>query len=209
MADWGGGGNVQVLVQVRAAGLDQARAARDGLKELETGAGATSTRFDQLGTAFQRFEAREPSMVVRRTALALEGLGASAVGAQGQLGRLGATFALFAGPEAAAGLAAAGLATAAYRVWTQDARDLAGQHTKLAASLHEVALKAGGLAAQARQSLSGTGETPGFFRILLGEFGIGSGGAHVGEGLTERLQTQQQAVRDFTALLTRQFGSAP
>src|SRR5690242_12833879 len=69
-----------------------------------SGAGGGSS-MDRLGEAFQRLERREPTQLLRRARMEIEGLVASAVGAEGPLGRLGASLALM-GSGGATGLAA-------------------------------------------------------------------------------------------------------
>jgi hypothetical protein len=75
--------------------------------------GATGTLTDRMGNAFQRLEAREPTMVLRRVRGEIEMLAASALGSTGPLGRLAASLAMFGigsttGLVAVAGLAAIG-----------------------------------------------------------------------------------------------------
>jgi len=62
----------------------------------------------RISQAFGRLEQREPSMVLRRTHMALIDMGASALGAQTQLGRLAISFAGLAGPEGLAAVAIIG-----------------------------------------------------------------------------------------------------
>jgi hypothetical protein len=65
------------------------------LRALEAAAGGTSSSIgDRMGTAFQRLEAREPTMVLRRVRGEIEMLGAQAIGSTGQLGRLATSLAL-------------------------------------------------------------------------------------------------------------------
>jgi len=205
----GGGGNVDVLVNVRAAGLENARAARQAIDEIgRSGQGTTST-LGRLTGAFESMERREPSMALRRSIFALEGMAASAAGASGEFGRLGGAFALLFGGTGI-GLAALGtiaLLGTAYKALTENTRELEEQHKRTAAAVDEFNKKTAGVAGQARATLSGQGgEVPGFWTLLTG------GGEHTGEGLNERLVAQQAAVSKFNAELTRQFGdvaSAP
>jgi len=209
VADPTSGGNVEVLVNVRAAGLENARAARQAIDEIgRSGQGTTGT-LGRLTGAFESMERREPSMALRRSIFALEGMAASAAGATGEFGRLGGAFALLFGGTGV-GLAALGtvaLLGTAYKALTENARELEDQHKRTAAAVDEFNKKGAGVAGQARATLSGQGgQVPGFWTLLTG------GGAHVGEGLNEQLATQQAAVSSFTATLTRQFGdvaSAP
>lgn len=105
---------VDLAVRWAESGQDVPARTVTGLRAIEAAAGGASAGVgDRLANAFARFEAREPTMVVRRTMFAFESLAASAIGASGPVGRLAATFALLGGPEGAiliAGIAAIGLA---------------------------------------------------------------------------------------------------
>lgn len=169
---------------------------------------------DRITQALGRMERGEPTRALRSTRTAIDELAASASGLNPALARVIANFAQMAvggapGLAVVGALSGAALAAAAsYRVWTADARDLEEQHKKTMKAAEGFAAKVAGLGGEIRASLSGAGgAAPSYLRTLLGEFGIGSGGAHVGEGLNEQLVGQQAAVTSFAAQLTHQFGS--
>ncbi len=62
-----------------------------GVDELSSPIGRAEAATNRLGLAFERLERREPTMVLRRSALAMESLAASSLGMAGPLGRLAAT----------------------------------------------------------------------------------------------------------------------
>jgi hypothetical protein len=96
--------NFDVLVNIRAQGVESARAARDELKALGdaagggaggAGGGGAASSVDRLGTAFERFEQRGPTRIIRQASFAFESLAASAIGVEGPVGRVAATMLQF------------------------------------------------------------------------------------------------------------------
>jgi hypothetical protein len=103
--------DLSIAVRWAESGADVPTRTTASLRTLHAAAGDASASIgDRLGTAFSRLEAREPTMVLRRSALAMEALGASAIGVEGPLGRLALTLPLLFGP---AGLLAIGVLAAA------------------------------------------------------------------------------------------------
>lgn len=90
---WGpanaGDTNVDVAVRWSEAGQEIPAKTAAQLKGIgQAAAGAGVEIGDRLSTAFARMEARSPAMMMRRISMAVEELGASAIGAQGPWGRL-------------------------------------------------------------------------------------------------------------------------
>ncbi len=81
---------VSLALRWQESGADIPQRTATDLRNLEhAAAGARGELGDRLATAFARLEAREPTMALRRTALAIESLAGSALGATGPLARLG------------------------------------------------------------------------------------------------------------------------
>jgi hypothetical protein len=131
--------DVSLAIRWAEAGGDVPARATASMRALEAAANSAAPALsDRLGGAFASLERREPTMVMRRSALALEALSASAVGASGPLGRVGASFALLGGPEGIAALAAVAGAGEGLRLLTRDATETAEAVSKLTEKLGAV-----------------------------------------------------------------------
>ncbi|HLZ46572.1 MAG TPA: hypothetical protein VKQ05_12935 [Gemmatimonadales bacterium] len=134
---------VDLAVRWAEAGQDVPRRTAENLQNLQRSAeGAGTSIGDRLTGAFARFEARQPTMVIRRTALALEELAGSALGATGPVGRIAEALVGLGGAEGlliAGGIAAIGLA---WHEVSQEA-DLAASNVEAAAKrMHDAIGKA-------------------------------------------------------------------
>src|SRR5947207_2220713 len=111
--------NTEVSLAVRWAesGADVPARTAASLRSLSAAASEASVGVgERMAQAFQRLEAREPTMAMRRTRLAIEELSVSALGIQGPMGRLASSFALLAPGGALTLGAVAGLAAIAVEV---------------------------------------------------------------------------------------------
>src|SRR2546422_11780119 len=96
---------VDIAVRWAEAGQDIPAKTAAHLQNLKgAAAGASGEIGDRMTQAFVRLEAREPTMVLRRARLAVEELGASAIGVQGPMGRLAAAFRMLRGSQAVVGI---------------------------------------------------------------------------------------------------------
>jgi len=174
------------------------------------GAGAALSPVQRIGKALALSESREGSVALRGFRTALDELAGRATGASAGIARLAQSILGITGGAGVAllGIGVLAAAGAAYQAFTADARDLEEQHKKAAIAVDEFNKRTAGAAGQIRARLSGQGgEQPSFLRILAGEFGIGSGGAHIGEGLKERLTGLQSEAGGLQAQIDRTLAS--
>ncbi len=115
---------VDLAVRWHEAGADVPTRTAVHLRNLKHAADdAAPSVGERMAQAFQRLEAREPTMVLRRSAFALEALAASSVAAQGPLGRLAATLPLLGGAWGIVAVAAFAAVGAAIHAVEQEAKD--------------------------------------------------------------------------------------
>jgi hypothetical protein len=115
---------VDLLVRWTEGGGDVPTRTATHLRNLKHAADeAAPSVGERMETAFQRLEAREPTMVLRRSAFALEALAASSVAASGPLGRLAATLPLLGGAWGIAAVAAFAAVGLAIRALTSDMKE--------------------------------------------------------------------------------------
>lgn len=101
--------DVELAVRWTEAGANIPAKTAAGLQGIKTAAGEAAPAVgDRMSQAFARLEAREPTMVLRRSRMAIEEMALSAVGAQGPMARMAASFALLGGAEGLAALGAIG-----------------------------------------------------------------------------------------------------
>lgn len=87
--------DIDLVVRWGETGQHVPAKTKAGLEGIKAAAGDAAPAIgDRMATAFARLEAREPTMVLRRTRMAVEELTASALGAHGMVGRLAGSFAL-------------------------------------------------------------------------------------------------------------------
>lgn len=115
----------ELIVHWREAGADIPERTKTHLKGLGRAAEEAAPSIgDRMGTAFERLERREPTMVLRRARLEMEMLALSSVGANSGIGRLAAGFALLGGPWGIAAVAAFAAVGSAIHDVTEEAKGL-------------------------------------------------------------------------------------
>lgn len=187
---------VQFLIEYAEKGGNLPEKVKRDLDRMGQASTQAGTLTDRLGQAFSNLERREPTMVMRRARLALEELGASAIGAQGPLGRLAVSFASL-GTGGGVGLVAiAGLAGIGFEIKT-----LVGLSDALEKSMTKATdaiASFGGQAATQRIQVQHFQEDieklsqPGYWEGVLGRAFPGSGLAEaVGQGRATRLAAAQ------------------
>lgn len=181
-------------------------------KELQglggAGGEAGASLEDRLGQAFTHLEAREPTMVLRRARMAIEELGASALGVTGPVGRMGASLAMLAPGGALTLGAIGGLAGIGFEI--KKIIDLSGEIDATLTRGAEGFAKMGGASAQAYFQVGQLSQQiedlshAGFWETFMGLFSTGRGIGDIGSALqTQRLTEQATAENERILTMDR------
>lgn len=137
--------HVDIAVRWSEAGQNIPAKTEAELRRLAGAAGEAGPAVgDRMATAFARLEAREPTMVLRRTRMAIEEMAVSAVGVTGPLGRVAASFGLLAGPLGIGALLAVGAGGAIWHAIEAEADRAADNVEAAAKRMHDAMTKAVG-----------------------------------------------------------------
>lgn len=207
---WGpanaGDTNVDVAVRWSEAGQEIPAKTAAQLKGLgQAAAGAGVEIGDRLSTAFARLEARSPAMMMRRISMAVEELGASAIGAQGPWGRLLMAFGGLSNLGIVASVAAIGLEV-------KTLTEYAGELERTLVKVNTEFAGLGGAGSTQLRGIEALGtrepEQPGMFGRLIARLGTIGQLAFTAHGDESDVGDQQAAIEEGMAAQQATFDTA-